>query len=249
MPSKPKSSQFPAFLFYPEDFAAGTGDMAPIEVGVYIRCLCYQWSKGSIPDDAAKVGRISGATPDEMAQAWAAVKSKFDPIGDGLLANARLESVRQELIATSRKRSRSGKAGAKSRWNDGEQYDEDDTEANADPLANEWQNDSKDMASRVGDGNEDGTSFSVLWEIWPSRRRQAKGKAWKAWKAAILKASPLEIIRAAREYAASPVGQGEFVKQPSTWLNQKCWFDDRAAWQQQQPQGGPTGPVDLSEGM
>ena len=38
------------------------------------------------------------------------------------------------------------------------------------------------------------------------------------------------IIAAATEYAASDVGQGEYVKGPATWLRKGCWDDDRAAW-------------------
>lgn len=81
---KPKS---PAFQFYPDDFIGGTCDLSAEEVGTYIRLLCYQWSRESIPvDDIPKLTRIAGSnvTLD--------VLRKFP---DG--KNAKLESVRNNL--------------------------------------------------------------------------------------------------------------------------------------------------------
>jgi uncharacterized protein YdaU (DUF1376 family) len=50
----------PAFQFYADDFIAGTADMSAEEVGAFIRLLCHQWSKGSIPADEERSGRIAG---------------------------------------------------------------------------------------------------------------------------------------------------------------------------------------------
>jgi hypothetical protein len=72
--------------------------------------------------------------------------------------------------------------------------------------------------------------FETFWGVFPQLRRTAKGRAWKAWKVAIRKESPENIIAAAAEYAASETGRGQFVVMPATWLNGDCWTDDRAAW-------------------
>ena len=55
-------------------------------------------------------------------------------------------------------------------------------------------------------------------------------KAFASWQKAIAFEDPQVIIQAAAEYAASDVGNGPYVQMPSTWLNQGCWDDDRAAW-------------------
>jgi hypothetical protein len=39
------------------------------------------------------------------------------------------------------------------------------------------------------------------------------------------------LVASAAEYARSPRGQGDFVKMPATWLNGRCWEDDRKSWQ------------------
>jgi len=95
----------PAFQFYPDDFIGGTCDLSAEEVGVYIRLLCYQWSRGAIPEDAAKLARIAGinVTPDTL--------QKF-PNGQ----NARLEFERKKQSEYREEKARAGKAGAEKRW-------------------------------------------------------------------------------------------------------------------------------------
>lgn len=72
--------------------------------------------------------------------------------------------------------------------------------------------------------------FEEFWAAYPAVRKTAKAKAWEAWLKAIRTAQPADLVAAAREYAASPVGSGEFSKQPATWLNGGCWDDDRESW-------------------
>lgn len=73
--------------------------------------------------------------------------------------------------------------------------------------------------------------FERFWEAFPRGRRTGKGTALKAWGKAVKKTDPEIIIQSAKEYADSPVGRGDYVKMPATWLNGECWNDDRSAWQ------------------
>jgi hypothetical protein len=75
----------PAFQFYVDNFVEGTCDLTPHDVGCYMRLLCFQWTRGSIPDDVAKLERIVGGTVS------ADVLAKFK---DG--KNARLEREREK---------------------------------------------------------------------------------------------------------------------------------------------------------
>ncbi len=85
--------------------------------------------------------------------------------------------------------------------------------------------------------------FEEFWNIYPSTRKHGKGDARKAWARAVKKVSAYSLILAATEYAASPVGRGQYAKGPAPWLNQECWDDDRAAWNRSDGKGGS---VDLS---
>lgn len=77
---------------------------------------------------------------------------------------------------------------------------------------------------------QEDTAFARFWSAFPPGRKHAKAKARVAFEKAAKLADPETIIAAAAEYAASQVGQGEFVKGPEPWLNGECWNDDRTSW-------------------
>jgi uncharacterized protein YdaU (DUF1376 family) len=85
----------PAFQFYPSDFLMGTMMMSAEEVGAYIRLLCYQWDKGSVPNDDAALARIGGCGGNTIVS----IRYKFGIGPDGNLRNGRLELVRDKQDA------------------------------------------------------------------------------------------------------------------------------------------------------
>jgi uncharacterized protein YdaU (DUF1376 family) len=95
----------PAFQFYPDDFIGGTVDLTAEDVGAYIRLLCYQWSRGEIPESSVAVNRVAGT------KVSAEVLKKFPG-----RKNKRLEQVRVEQVKYRETRSTVGKLGAKARW-------------------------------------------------------------------------------------------------------------------------------------
>lgn len=84
--------------------------------------------------------------------------------------------------------------------------------------------------------------FETFWQVFPKGRKSGKKASFKSWQQAIKDAEPKLIIDAARDYAASDVGRGQYVKGPTPWLNQGCWDDDRAAWSDK-PDRKPSEPV------
>ena len=84
--------------------------------------------------------------------------------------------------------------------------------------------------TEVEDEDEVGSLFEEFWQAFPRGRKQSKPRAREAFVNALAKADAPTIIAAAKAYAASDVGRGQYVKMPSTWLNQECWNDDREAW-------------------
>jgi len=85
-----KSRKAPAFQLYTDDFLAGTLEMSQEEVGQFIRLLCHQWNRGSIPVETEKQQRLTGGCVSVD------VLVKFRLCEDGSLRNERLESVRTE---------------------------------------------------------------------------------------------------------------------------------------------------------
>jgi uncharacterized protein YdaU (DUF1376 family) len=104
-----KSRKAPAFQLYTDDFLAGTLEMSQEEVGQFIRLLCHQWNRGSIPVETEKQQRLAGGCVSVD------VLAKFDECEDGLLRNIRLESVRTEKGKFLQSQSVKGKLSAEKR--------------------------------------------------------------------------------------------------------------------------------------
>jgi uncharacterized protein YdaU (DUF1376 family) len=133
----------PAFLFYADDFLAGTADMSAEEVGGYIRLLCHQWTKGSIPNDPERVARMAGLMGSPCV---GYVLAKFRLCDGHTLKNARLEKVREEHQAFKARQSTAGANGAAKRW--GKCPDDGDPNgvAIATPMATPWPEHSQTIA-------------------------------------------------------------------------------------------------------
>jgi uncharacterized protein YdaU (DUF1376 family) len=104
-----KTRKAPAFQLYTDDFLAGTIEMSQEEVGQFIRLLCHQWNRGSIPVETEKQQRLAGGCVSVD------VLDKFDHCEDGLLRNERLESVRTEKGKFLQSQSKKGKLSAEKR--------------------------------------------------------------------------------------------------------------------------------------
>ena len=82
------------------------------EVGLYVRLLCVEWSKGKLPSEnheLSSYGKPStaGDTPIER------VKAKFMPGDDSFLRNERMEHERMKQEAYRKSRSDNGKQGGR----------------------------------------------------------------------------------------------------------------------------------------
>ena len=104
-----KTRKAPAFQLYTDDFLSGTIEMSQEEVGQFIRLLCHQWNRGSIPVETEKQQRLAGGCVSVD------VLAKFDHCDDGLLRNKRLESVRTEKGKFLQSQSVKGKLSAEKR--------------------------------------------------------------------------------------------------------------------------------------
>ena len=76
--SKP-SEKLKAWYLFTEDFIAGTQHLTPIEVGCYVRLLCWNWNKRckGIPDDSDILNRICVAITNEEKEAVGKVINEF----------------------------------------------------------------------------------------------------------------------------------------------------------------------------
>lgn len=127
------------------DFLGATSEWAGEEASLYLTCLGYQWSQGSLPADLVKLCRLVRWERKNFDRCWPQVSEKFVNV-DGRLLNTRLEEHRAKSQKVAEKNSASGKAGAEARWgkhgerhsgangaSDGERHQSGNTTTNGNP--------------------------------------------------------------------------------------------------------------------
>lgn len=161
-----KSRKAPAFQFYADDFLAGTSDMNAEEVGAYIRLLCHQWTKGGIPNDEDRAGRMAGLMGSPSLRY---VLAKFSLCDDGMLRNDRLEQVRAEQEAYKTKQATAGRNGAEKRWakwpKDGNPNGNPNGVAMATPMATAWPQDGSPSPSPSPNNTTKEKPAASPWEV------------------------------------------------------------------------------------
>lgn len=103
----------PAFQFYYQDFLNGTEEFTAEETGGYIRLLCHQWDKGSLPNDEKRLMRLARVSK----KALPALLSKFVLTDAGTLINVRMENDRRKHDEWIRKSAEAGRRSGEARRN------------------------------------------------------------------------------------------------------------------------------------
>lgn len=206
----------PAFQFYANDFMDATSTWPAIAVGLYVRCLCKQWTNGSVPADLKTIARATHCDFAEVQEAWPLVGKKFIDQGDGTLKNKRLEEVRARQIEVSEERSKAGKAGAIARAN---------VKANASTNAKQRKVKEKEKVEREVEGE-------VETLIWPTfkdwfdmyDKRRDKDQCETEW--AKLDQAMHELIYRHTEQYVKAQPDKLYRKDPIRYLKKKGWNDE-----------------------
>ncbi len=95
----PKPPALPMLPWWPSDYFSATRSFTLAERGAYTDLLFYSWLNGPLPHEPERLARLVGVTPQEFADVWPTVRSKFEATAQGLI-NHRLERERKELRPT-----------------------------------------------------------------------------------------------------------------------------------------------------
>lgn len=212
----------PAFQFYANDFMDATSTWQAIAVGLYVRCLCKQWTHGSIPGDLKTLARATHCDLSEVQEAWPMVRTKFIDQGDGTLINKRLEEVRARQIEVSGERSKAGKAGAIARAN---------VKANASTKAKQRKVKVEGEVEREIEGEQEGKERAHEAELEPTfsqwfdlyDKRKAQGECRVKWRTLGQQVHEAIMEHTARLVATTPK---EFRKDPIRYLSKQGWEDE-----------------------
>jgi len=219
MASKP-----PAFQFYANDFMDATCSWEANAVGLYIRCLCKQWTHGGLPNDLKVLARMIHCDRSELEGVWDVLQTKLPEGADGLLRNSRLEEIRERQSEISLKRSEAGRSGVLAK-----------AIASANGQAKTKQ---RKVKEKVKENTEEEASFEHLWKIF--ERYGARKKASDYW-ARLSEEDRSAVIAKAPEYVRSTPGC-EYRKQLEGWIN-----PDNRLWERpivvKQTAPKPDGPI------
>lgn len=221
----------PAFQFYADDFLAGTLDLSQEEVGAYVRLLCHQWNRGSIPVETEKQQRLAGGSVSVD------VLAKFRLVDGCGLVNDRLEKERAKQAEFRQKQREKGLLSAEARkkqprFNRGSTAVGDSVQPSGQPDTQPEGNSpvsslqSPSNTPKAPKGAEP-AGFFDFWQLYP--KKVAKPAAMKAW----AKLNPNDetlrkILESVKAQSASPdwlKEGGQFIPYPATYLNGRRWED------------------------
>lgn len=200
-------NKFHALQLFTDTFAAETVHLTNEQVGIYIRLLCFAWTKNAKPFTTNSAYRICQCIDDKCHKKVDDILEEFFQIGEvgkDTWKHKRLMQEHQYLTEKYKKRSIAGKKGADIRHN-----------ANSKTLA--------PIPIPIPNPNKNiySDSFVNLWNSL-SIKRGAKFTAHKIWKQ-LLPELPRD-TEIAEKYNRQVEGvEAKFVPHFSTWLSQRRW--------------------------
>ena len=212
----------PAVLFYTSDFLIGVTDMPFLERGYYITLLCLQHQKGHLSEETIcfTLGLNSFSQIPKVMEKF--VKDK-----NGLYYQHRMEEETQKRAAFTESRRNNGKKGGRP-----PREDVDDKNHMDNHMENE--NENENVNVNVNDKenetkqNLQNQRFDEFWKIYPKKvGKEAARKSWmkvKPDKALFIKM--LEAVEIAKKSKQWQKDNGQYIPNPSTWLNQGRWDDE-----------------------
>ena len=210
-------NKFHALQLFTDTFAAETVHLSNEEVGIYIRLLCFAWTKNAKPFTTNSAYRICQCI-DHVC------RSKVDDIlgeffinksnGQGTLAygvewtHKRLVQEHDYLTAKYKKRSEAGKKGGLAR------------SKNKAPIP---------IPSPIPNINKYDPVFEELWNNL-DRKKGSKFKAhdiWlKLWSKGVLKETDTPELIEAYNNQIKNIEDDTFIPHFTTWLNQRRWENE-----------------------
>lgn len=141
--------------------------------GCYRALLDHQWIEGSIPADIEMIDALLPRHQQPIAELWVRLKPFFTEAKRGTkrLVNSHLDAIRQQQVTYHNERVRTGKAGAKARW---QQQDTPPPPVDSSPMGDPQAELEISDGKEKGDGGrgKSGTTKRKTWlTVWDN--------AWK----------------------------------------------------------------------
>ena len=215
-------NKFHALQLFTDTFSAETVHLTNEAVGIYIRLLCFAWTKNTKAFTTKSAYRICQCRTDdchiqvyEVLQEFFKIENEHNDRNLNTWTHKRLVEEHQYLTDKYKKRSMAGKKGAMIRHSaNGKSLT---------PIPN--------PNPKPNNINTYDPQFEQLWDSL-GRKRGSKFKAhetWlKLWSQGILKESDNPLLIQAYQNQVDEIEDVKFVPHFSTWLSQRRWENDES---------------------
>ena len=221
-----ETNKFHALQLFTDTFAAETVHLTNEQVGIYIRLLCFAWTKNTKPFKSENAWRICQCINEDCQVAVQSILQEFFIPTDDTLSewtHKRLTAEHEYLTAKYKRKSIAGKKGADARYS-----------ANGKTMA------PIPIPKPIPNKNINDQSFEELWSSLNIKR----GSKFSANKIFQKISEEIQDIDIAEIYNKQQLGvEAKFVPHFSTWLMQRRWEI------QEQDQKHQENPADLRTKM
>jgi uncharacterized protein YdaU (DUF1376 family) len=208
-------NKFHALQLFTDTFAAETVHLSNSKIGIYIRLLCFAWTKNTKPFKTDSAYRICYCKDDDCKLDVDEVLGEFfkvDPKTD-TWTHKRLVQEHEYLTSKYKKKSEAGKKGMKIR------YDSVNNKT-VTPIPIPKPIPNKDIYDPV---------FVELWKSL-DRKKGSKFKAheiWlKLWSKGVLKETDTPDLIKAYNNQIKEIKDDTYLPHFTTWLNQRRWENE-----------------------
>ena len=204
-------NKFHALQLFTDTFAAETVHLSNEQVGIYIRLLCFAWTKNTKPFREIDAMRICQCKTKDCEIAVMEVLKEFfilDKKGDDFIfTHKRLVQEHEYLINKYKRRSEAGKKGGLAKRDNA-------TSKNVAPIPS---------PSPIPNNNIYDPAFEKLWSLL-NKKKGSKFKAHQLFqKLWIYFENDLEDVARIYNNQIKGIEDDKFVPHFSTWLSQRRW--------------------------
>ena len=202
--------KLPSIPLFTDTFSAETVHLSNEQVGIYIRLLCFAWTKNAKPFKEKDAMRICQCRTKDCELRVMEVLTEFFIINkkgdDFIFTHKRITKEYEYLQKYYLNKSESGKRGASKRWNG----------ANGESMA--------PIPSPIPIPKNNNNSFDIFWENLSNKRgskKMAKVKYDKECK----DQDPEQLAKIFNHYS-DKIKDKTFIPHVATWINQRRFEDE-----------------------
>jgi len=201
--------KLPSIPLFTDTFTAETVHLSNEEVGIYIRLLCFAWTKNAKPFNTQSAYRICQCIDDECKKKVQRVLREFfiltDDV-DSLWTHGRITKEYEYLQKYYLNKSESGKRGASKRWNG----------ANGETMA--------PIHSPIPIPKNNNNNFEIFWDKI-SNKRGSKKMAKVKYEKECKDQDPEQLAKIFNNFS-SKIKDKTFIPHVATWINQRRFEDE-----------------------